>query len=253
MIEVLHKCSRCPRWAPRTKEHFAWTRREDREYLLSYCRECGREARRKTRAKNPDIYRENTQRWRAKNPEGRKRLDRRYNSTDAGRRRLKRAERLSRILAVAPIPTPVVKPFVEQACRELARFAGDNVKGEIPGQTQLAEATGVNQRRIYDILNNKSRSVSIDIADALCTEIGTSLPELVERAREWAVLTGDPWPHGYKLDGRLTARCSLCSRTFLMSKNQQKRYIQGEYVFCSQSCASGFVARRHQAKLRQAA
>jgi hypothetical protein len=40
--------------------------------------------------------------------------------------------------------------------------------------------------------------VTVDVADRVCQHADFTLEELTERALEWAEVTGDPWPFGYR-------------------------------------------------------
>lgn len=230
-------CRRCGRGWPRTSEFFPSYRRAGVKKLLGTCRECERARQRQLREENPEAVRARKERWRQRNPgaeaEHQKRYNdsekgkaskrryaqtekgqaatRRYRRTKKGRRMLQRARRngLKRRQALrerermeleAAIPGPVLLPFIQEMLHDVRVSVGappENFRGKYWGIGVLEARTGVSARLLALILDGKKRSVTLEICDRLQLQSDFTLGELTDRAREWALLTGDPWPRGY--------------------------------------------------------
>lgn len=141
----------------------------------------------------------------------------RYRETPAGRRaeakarrnrklKLKRERRekrkqreLEQKKLTANIPSPVLKPYIEKLLREFGiPLDSPEVRQRgTMGLQALADAVDVDATVLRRVLKGQSRSVEIHTVDQISTYADFSLDELVERAEEWALLTGDPWPKGY--------------------------------------------------------
>jgi hypothetical protein len=75
---------------------------------------------------------------------------------------------------------------------------GDTLKG----YTRLAEWMGIDESTVRKLFTGRAATVSQYAIDGLACrpEAEFTLYEVLDRAREWAVLTGDSWPFGYKLE-----------------------------------------------------
>lgn len=94
------------------------------------------------------------------------------------------------------IPVEVFKPYLEwvlTSCKQHTRT------GE-PGISVLAEWTDIDDRVFSRVLTGYEGvyTVTVDVADRVCQHADFTLDELTERALEWADVTGDPWPFGYR-------------------------------------------------------
>jgi len=133
----------------------------------------------KWKAEHPDRVLEHTRRRNAK-PE-QKRAQKLY------RRRVRK-----RFLqeARAGIPTCIVQPYLAAMVN---RASG--------GVVEVATRTGIPERTLQQVLKLRTKSVHYVLVDLLAQHEDFSLQELMQRAREWALLTGDDWPKGYTSRG----------------------------------------------------
>jgi hypothetical protein len=176
-------------WARRNAEHIARLKRENR------AREIADPARHQRRKDTQKAY------ARA-HPEVRRKASKRY------REKLKRMRK-------ARLPVAPVKPYLEWMLRaaraqqeaeraEGVRFSDHRTHGgdNLMGYTRLAEWMGVDEATVRKLFNGAAQTVSQYAVDSLASrrEAEFTLGEVVARAREWAVLTGDSWPFGYKLE-----------------------------------------------------
>lgn len=140
---------------------------------------------------------------RTEDPEGARQRDKEHRKTDSYQRaqtryrakpkarrkdgaRVRRYRRRQRLIQMANIPVPVIRPFVAVMAKDVG------------GQRELARRTGVHERLIWAIIKEERKGMTIDTCDKLAVYSGLfTLDELAERAREWAQLTGDRWPVGY--------------------------------------------------------
>ena len=190
-----------------------------RHYRLSYCFDCKRKqvnASAKTRRSSQPGY--HTE-WRKKNPELAKAKDDRYNRSEKGkaaRRRYNRSpkgirayrrharkkrmkERQERQMLAAALPAAVVRPYLSRMLREFQEPANNLAfgPGSHKGYDDLAELVGVHRDTLRHIDDGSRKQVTIEVADKLALHADFTLDELTDRAREWAMLTGDRWPKGY--------------------------------------------------------
>lgn len=109
--------------------------------------------------------------------------------------RKRNREKYLRYLAIAKgradIPAEVIRPYIELAIRRL------NDEGGQGGLEKLALASGVGERRIYEIREDDKRGMALDFVDRLSSVLDFTLHEIQERTEEWALLTGARWPHDY--------------------------------------------------------
>lgn len=191
--------------------------------------------RRKTRARR--------RRWRERNPGAEYEHTLKYNHTDKGRERTRRynnsekgravkeaylatpegqasrqralrkyrakrkqAARLARAKLTAALPLAVVRPFVLAMLQRVAVDLPESTRVERKwmGIGELADLTGVSEKQLRRILNETVKMVELDVCDRLQTHEDWNLGELVSRAEEWALLTGDAWPVGYHRRGGFT-------------------------------------------------
>lgn len=182
----------------------------------------------------------NSKRWRDNNPERAREVQRNYNQTP-GHKKAKREyddraialdhdekERLS-----ADIPVEVIRPFVERMQRELttpmdspARGIG-TTEGVDEGQSALSKACGVSEKILRQITEGTVKGITMGTADKLSLYGDFSLPEIYERAEEWALLTGNDWPIGY--------------RTCDKSEKAQRRMSNTRYQVMSELAIGGTV------------
>lgn len=187
--QKLCKCSKCGK---RKKEFPSVTRSyrlkngevRYNTYKLSYCLVCLRRQKREAERNRAPRKRKLTpeQKRIANARSSSKAARRRYRQTLKGKQADKRTKKKAQAKLKARIPTPVIQPFVEQMVRRAGTLRA------------VAEATGVHERRLREILRGRTKSVSIPICDSLSLHAEFTLQELVERAEEWALLTGNSWP-----------------------------------------------------------
>ena len=96
----------------------------------------------------------------------------------------------------ASIPVAVFRPYLEIALRQCSLYES---AGGL-GYSTLAGWTDVDERVFSRIMSESEEvyAISIDAVDRVCQKFDFTLDELTHRAFEWAELTGDPWPFGYR-------------------------------------------------------
>lgn len=148
--------------------------------------------------------------------EGYKEHKRKYERSAKGKKKRRnweqRQREIQRRRLIANLPVAVVKPYVERVLREFGIPADSlarglpSVKGEKmddvqdQGHREMARALGVGEDTIRNVLRGRNKSVSLSFCDKLCAFADFSLEELTDRAEEWAFLTGDSWPMGYRIE-----------------------------------------------------
>lgn len=219
-------------------------------YYRTRCKECEarrtREWRERYDKEHPGERNKGHQEW-WHSSRGRA-YQRRYN-----KKRREKARRARREL-MAPIPTAVLEPIVRVLCRWGAADQEGMTTGVL-GTAVVATRTGLSARRIYAILHREGKSCSLDTVEAICNAYDfISLDELRERTREWAQLTGDPWPDGYRIvKRRRKGKCAFCGGLFVLSAKQQPRDGRGLPVYCCISHANSGRIVDAQEELRSQA
>lgn len=180
------------------------------EVELEYQRECARlkqeapgwaeELRSRARPIAERSYRKQSSWERSKSPDW-------WEHSWKARIRASGRERELRELA-APLPVEVVLPYLHGmlGLRALEADPAGNM-GLCPkmretdaryGINRLAAEAGINPRSLSRIMDDPAcKSAALNVCDRLAMVGDFTLEELTDRAREWALLTGDPWPYGY--------------------------------------------------------
>lgn len=237
--EAARVCTKCERALPLVdpdtrQPNFKWVtstyvlkstgEKKVRHYQLRYCMDCLREQTRLKSARRRREQPEYAKNWRDKNPDKVQATARRYNGSDKGKARHRRYNKSEKGKAAvaryrskprvkasrratdrryqrrkraewrANIPMAVVQPYVERVVRDM-RTRGNTVE-------EICEVVGISKHVLEKVQQGRGRSVAQDFCDALALHGDFTLEEMYERAKEWALLTGDPWPVGYDYTGR---------------------------------------------------
>lgn len=122
-----------------------------------------------------------------------------YEQTEKGKAAQRRYKARRKRMAVARLPYEVCAPYFERLLRYM--------KAEYPDDALevLAEWAGCPRDQLYRYTAGLRSSVPQEVMDALSLEADFTLDELIDRAREWALLTGDSWPMGKKYAPRASA------------------------------------------------
>lgn len=124
-------------------------------------------------------------------------------------------EELDYLRVVAPLPSDAIRPLVVRLLAQAAPHTGQMgfeyerqlrrwVRGEwwpgddLIGVKRLAEVSSVDERVIRRVFEKDSLSMSLDTMDRLIMYTDYTLDDLMDMASEWAMLTDDPWPVGYR-------------------------------------------------------
>ncbi len=93
------------------------------------------------------------------------------------------------------IPVEVFKPYLEWVLQYCVQYGRCET-----GVSVLAEWTDTDERVFSRVIQGADGvyTVTVDVADRVCQHADFTLEELTERALEWAEVTGDPWPFGYR-------------------------------------------------------
>lgn len=132
-----------------------------------------------------DRIRQQDPEWRAKN-QARMR-DYYQRNKEAEKARTKEYKRKKRIEFQADLPLEVIVPFLQEAV-------------QVFGHSAYARLVGFNEKRLRTLLEGgPGTAVSVALADKLAMASGGrfTLEELHDRTKEWAFLTGMPWPEAY--------------------------------------------------------
>lgn len=125
-------------------------------------------------------------------------------------------EELDYLRIVAPLPAVAIRPLLVTVLAQCAPHTIDGLssdqeqllrrwlKGQynegdqLIGVGRLSTISGVPERSIFRMFQADAASMTLDLADRLFMHTDYTLDDLVDIASEWAMLTSDPWPIGYR-------------------------------------------------------
>jgi hypothetical protein len=175
-------CSKCGEWVWLSCFPFTNTSYKLKDgtvvfksYRLSYCADCLRRQKRDLEERRSKRRRHRTAAQRRRN-----------NALPSSRAARRRYRHRLRAYGTVTIPTAVVKPFLDR----MVALAGS--------RRALAAIIGVPERTLYAISHEERKGIRQATVDRLSVHGEFTLQEVLDRAKEWALLTGDPWPHGYE-------------------------------------------------------